>query len=272
MLNEDFWSDPDFDHLTAESKFALAMLCTIPKNGLVGVFKINSRVVGAGIGWTIEQMTNILKHLQEVGEVEVEGNWVWIKCWWYHNSLKLAFTGNVLKPSKAEVLSLPDALREKVVKWLHEKDTDGVLKGLFSPLEASSSTTTDTSISTDTTTSTHTDDSNNSAFGSGSGSVSIKIPTNLKIFKEQIINLTDCLPIDLAQDVVDELAANMDDLSVKSPIGWLSQVVKKAKNGEFSSSKSLIKKNKSGVLNVHQRSHATKIAQFESALKAGKMT
>ncbi|MEQ1668533.1 MAG: hypothetical protein ABL868_08780 [Sulfuriferula sp.] len=72
-----------------------------------------------------------------------------------------------------------------------------------------------------------------------SGGFLVQVPGNLQQFSAQIIKLTSCLQTDLAQDVIDEFAASMADSSIKSPIGWLDRVVKKAKAGEFLPSKSL---------------------------------
>lgn len=96
----------------------------------------------------------------------------------------------------------------------------------------------DTNINTITSKTTKTTTTNTASLVDGS-SVSIEIPSNLQNYAEQIVNLTSCLESALAQKVIDELSAGMADSSIKSPMGWLSNVVKKAQAGEFIESKSI---------------------------------
>jgi hypothetical protein len=269
VINDSFWRDPDFDNLTAESKFALHMLCTIPESNVIGVYRANWRVVGAYIGWTLEQMTNVLKTLEEADAIEqAPGGWVWIKCWWLHNNFKSAFAGNVRKPALKDIDQVPDLIKQKVINWLVFHDEDGVLEAPAKPLGrglagAPPNTTCNTTyINTTTITEEQ----------SSYSSVSIKIPTNLQNLSEQIIKLTSCLQTHLAQNVIDEFAANMTDSSLKNPLGWLSMVVKKAQNGEFVPSKSLIAKQKNerkeGLTDAQKASEKS-ISEFENALKNG---
>jgi hypothetical protein len=122
----------------------------------------------------------------------------------------------------------------------------------------------DTNINTTTSKTIKKTTTNNAAALVDSSSVSIEIPSNLKNYAEQIVALTSCLEAALAQKVIDELSAGMADSSIKSPIGWLSNVVKKAQAGEFVPSKSLVRmekiKNDNNVKNI--------IAEREAAAKA----
>jgi hypothetical protein len=247
MINDEFWGDPDFE-ISTESKMTLAMLLTIRETNIIGVYKANWKEVAARVGWTIEQIMIVLKTLEEAGQIEFFGNHVWVKSWWYHNSLAHALSPKMRGATEKEIGSLPAEYQKKVREWMKIKTDDTVLIPCEYSIDAVSPTTTDTTTDTDTdttttNTNTNTTDSNSDSTkiaNKGSSSCdSIQIPTNLLKFREQILIKVSCLEPFLGQKVIDELSAGLADSSIKSPIGWLSNVVKKAQAGEFVPSKSL---------------------------------
>jgi hypothetical protein len=257
MINDEFWGDPDFE-LSTESKMTLAMLLTIRETNIIGVYKANWKEVAARVGWTIEQIMIVLKTLEEAGQIEFFGNHVWVKSWWYHNSLAHAVSPKMRGATEKEIGTLPAEFQKKVREWMKIKTDDTVSIPCEYSIDTVSPTTTDTDTDTDTDTTTNTTDSNSDSAkiaNKGSSSCdSIQIPTNLLKFREQILIKVACLEPGLGQKVIDELSAGLADSSIKSPIGWLDRVVKKAQAGDFAPSKSLVLsekiKNDNNVKNI----------------------
>lgn len=161
MINDSFYDDPDLAEYTVETRFALLMFLTCPASNIIGVYRVNWRSLGAGVGWTKEQSLNAAKLIQELGGIEIEenGDWVWVKEWWKHNSLKGALTGKVSKRAAQELAMVPDFWKQRVIEWINSNDTEGACKPLISPLQGSGGnhTTNPIPISIPTPTDTDTD-------------------------------------------------------------------------------------------------------------------
>ncbi len=134
-ISDNFWEDPAHASLTTEEKFTLAFLLTNSKTSTTGLYRVVWRVLGAGLGWTQEQMVAAIANLDKKQEVvfDEKSGWLWILCWWRHNSLRGAFTGNLKKNAIKEISQVPDSLKENVWQWLSDNDEDGALEGLRSP-------------------------------------------------------------------------------------------------------------------------------------------
>lgn len=230
-ISDEFWSDPDLDSYTAEDRLALLLLLTCKSSSITGIYRLNWKVVGAGIGWTKEQILNSCKHLQELGGIEFDeaSGWVWVKEWWKHNSLAGAFTGKLSAVASREISQAPDWWKRRVFDWLNLWDREGkVFSQLASngssmpherPLNALSPNTT-------TTTGSNTDfkyiNNDNKA---QSGGCVLKFPKSLSPeFRNEIGEILIGNPF--AAEILDEMADKLEKGKIESPVGWLIGTLK----------------------------------------------
>lgn len=99
MVSDGFWDDPDLADITHEERCTLLLFLTCKQSNVIGVYRIIWRQVGAGAGWTQDQVLNAARNLKAKGCLDIDEStgWIWVKEWWKHNSLRGAFTGNVAK-------------------------------------------------------------------------------------------------------------------------------------------------------------------------------
>jgi Arc/MetJ-type ribon-helix-helix transcriptional regulator len=133
MVSDRFWRDADLASLTTEQRTALLLFLTAEESNIIGVYRVIWRAVGAGMGWTHDQVLNAARDLQAkdcVAIDEVTG-WIWVKEWWKHNSLRGAFTGNVAKPARIELSQVPEFWKKAILLWITENDKEGACKPLL---------------------------------------------------------------------------------------------------------------------------------------------
>lgn len=137
MISDGFWKDPNLASLTTEQRTALVLFLTSEESNVIGIYRVIWRAVGAGMGWTHDQIVNAARDLQLKGCVVIheETGWIWVKEWWKHNSLRGAFTGNVAKKAEQELKQVPEFWKQSVMDWLAENDYEGTCKALISPLQ-----------------------------------------------------------------------------------------------------------------------------------------
>lgn len=140
MINDDFWDDPDLASLTHEERCTLLLFLTSKQSNVIGVYRVMWRQIGAGAGWTQDQILNAAKNLQEKNlvQIEEETGWVWVKEWWKHNSIKGAFAGKVATKARLEFAQCPDFWREEIRNWIDLHDVDQVSKPLLCSLDGAS--------------------------------------------------------------------------------------------------------------------------------------
>lgn len=139
MVSDGFWKDADLASLTTEQRTALLLFLTASESNILGVYRVIWRAVGAGMGWTHDQVLNAAKDLQAKDCVAIDEatGWVWVKEWWKHNSLRGAFTGNVAKPARIELSQVPEFWKKDVLLWIAKNDHEGACKALLRDLEGS---------------------------------------------------------------------------------------------------------------------------------------
>lgn len=137
MMSDGFWKDPNLSNLTTEQRTALVLFLTCEESNVIGIYRVIWRAVGAGMGWTHDQIINAARDLQHKDCVAIheETGWIWVKEWWKHNSLRGAFTGNVAKKAAQELGQVPEFWKQSVLDWLAENDYEGACKSLISPLQ-----------------------------------------------------------------------------------------------------------------------------------------
>lgn len=135
MVDDGFWDDPELSELTLEQRTALLLFLTCPQSNVIGVFRVIWRQIGAGAGWTQDQLLNAARDLQKKGCIEIDEAtaWVWVKEWWKHNNIRAAFVGNVSKKAIEEFAKVPEFWRVPVEKWLVDNGREAPSKSLPSP-------------------------------------------------------------------------------------------------------------------------------------------
>lgn len=139
MVSDRFWKDADLASLTTEQRTALLLFLTAEESNIIGVYRVIWRAVGAGMGWTHDQVLNAARDLQAKNCVAIDEatGWIWVKEWWKHNSLRGAFTGNVAKPARIELSQVPEFWKKAILLWITENDHEGACKPLLRDLEGS---------------------------------------------------------------------------------------------------------------------------------------
>lgn len=256
MVDDGFWGDPDLADLTIDERCTLLLFLTCPQSNVIGVYRLIWRQVGAGSGWTHDQILNASKNLKSKGCIDLEesSGWVWVKEWWKHNSIKGAFTGNVAKKARQELLQVPDPWKNGILSWIENNDFEGACKPLVSSLRGAGGNSTTNSISIPTTT-TSTDSNEDlveavltdttpvpEASSGSSALETLVIEPVLSALEPQLINVLAEFNISdpaLAQDLVDELAGRIeagqqgDKHKVGSPLDLLRTYVSRNQEGRF---------------------------------------
>lgn len=142
MISDRFWTDPKHSHYTTENLFTNVLFLTNSYSNIIGVYQVQWRSLGAGIGWTETQMLSAACDLEAKGGLTIDQatGWVWVANWWDHNSLSGAFKGKVGPKARAELSQVPEQWRTAIHRWLANCDTERVLQLSGSPLDAPSNT------------------------------------------------------------------------------------------------------------------------------------
>lgn len=147
MVDDGFWDDPELSEITLEQRTALLLFLTCPQSNVIGVYRVIWRQVGAGAGWTQDQLLQVARDLQKKGVVAIEeaSGWLWVKVWWKHNSIRAAFVGNVQKKAKDELHKVPDYWTDQVMTWLIDNGYEAPPQPLPSPSQGAGGNLTPTS-------------------------------------------------------------------------------------------------------------------------------
>ncbi|MEZ0315916.1 MAG: hypothetical protein ACAH10_03405, partial [Methylophilaceae bacterium] len=86
MLKTGIWDDDVFvESHSIEDTYLLLYLLTCPDRHLSGITKLNPRLVTARTKWERNQVHIVLERLQQLGDVLVDGQFVWVKSHFDHN-------------------------------------------------------------------------------------------------------------------------------------------------------------------------------------------
>lgn len=113
-IDDGFWRDPQLADLTQEDKATLLYLLTSPDSNIVGAYRIVPRLAAAEMGWTAEQMTNVLRRLVDLDIVwfDAPTSAVWVRIWWRHNRIALAMSPKLRDRALAQIAELPPTWRQ----------------------------------------------------------------------------------------------------------------------------------------------------------------
>lgn len=231
MLDDSFWVDPDLDQYTSEDRLGLILLLTSQQSGIIGVYRVNWRSIGAGIGWTKEQVLNVCAHVHELGGIQfcAQTGWIWVKDWWKHNSLPGAFVGNVKKSAMQELDAVPEIWRNDVIAWLQKNDKEGALKGLLSPLAPPPSNTTGIGTFSDNTTT----ESHPVAFGQNGSCCGLIFDAEIHpSLQENMLKTLVGVDVQIAQLYLDTICEMGE--AVGNQLGFLTYLVKNPDKADVS--------------------------------------
>lgn len=81
MISDRFWTDPKHSHYTTENLFTNVLFLTNSYSNIIGVYQVQWRSLGAGIGWTETQMLSAASDLEAKGGLAIDQvtGWVWVK-------------------------------------------------------------------------------------------------------------------------------------------------------------------------------------------------
>lgn len=114
-----FWRSPAISECTQEDKATLLYLLTSPSSNVIGVYQIVMRVAAAEMGWTPDQLAQVLRRLQEAQLIRFDdkSSYVWVKIWWAHNSAKMAVGQKLRERTLVQISQIPP-------QWVEEYLTD----------------------------------------------------------------------------------------------------------------------------------------------------
>lgn len=86
MIRTGFWNTPRRDSQSLEDIVLQLYLLTGPERSPVGLIEINLMLAAARLKWDRLQVQTVMQRLEEQGEIVRHGNWLFVSCWWDHNS------------------------------------------------------------------------------------------------------------------------------------------------------------------------------------------
>lgn len=104
-----FWRSPAISECTQEDKATLLYLLTSPSSNVIGVYQIVMRVAAAEMGWTPDQLAQVLRRLHEAQLIRFDeaSSYVWVRIWWAHNSAKMAVGQKLRERTLVQMSQIP---------------------------------------------------------------------------------------------------------------------------------------------------------------------
>nr|WP_240988612.1 hypothetical protein [Cupriavidus taiwanensis] len=92
-------------------------LLTSPFSNIVGVYQIVPRIAAAEMGWTSEQLVQVLDRLADLNLIafDEKSGWVWVKIWWEHHSAKMATAPSLRASTCEQIKQIVPAWRDAYV-------------------------------------------------------------------------------------------------------------------------------------------------------------
>ncbi len=118
-ISDGFWRNPDIADLSHEDKGTLLYFLTSPSSNIIGCYRVVWMQAAAEMGWTKDQLMVVAKRLKARDLIDFnEAGWVWVKCWWEHNSCNGAFMGKLSANAKLQCTRVPPKWQPQVFEWL----------------------------------------------------------------------------------------------------------------------------------------------------------
>jgi hypothetical protein len=109
----EFWRAPRIADRTQEDKATLFYLLTSPYSNIIGIYPIVPRIAAAEMGWTADQLLEVVKRLGsfELVDYDEPSGFVWVRTWWDHNSAKMAVASTLREKTYSQIAAIPAAWR-----------------------------------------------------------------------------------------------------------------------------------------------------------------
>lgn len=125
MFKTGIWDDEDFvESHSIEDCYLLFYLLTNPDRHLSGIIKINLRIISARTKWDRNQIQIVLDRLQKLGDVQIDGGFVWVKSYFDHNHLPSV---THFKQIRERLSEISESLRRE---WLLDAKDRGITEDL----------------------------------------------------------------------------------------------------------------------------------------------
>lgn len=125
MFKTGIWDDEHFvESHSIEDFYLLFHLLTSPDRHLSGIIKINLRIISARTKWDRNQIQIVLDRLQKLGDVQVDGVFVWVKSYFDHNHLPSV---THFKQIRERLSEISESLRRE---WLLDAKDRGIAENL----------------------------------------------------------------------------------------------------------------------------------------------
>ncbi|MGE6497112.1 hypothetical protein ACQKFX_21375 [Cupriavidus metallidurans] len=257
---EHTWRSSKSAELTISERYGELYLLTTPFANTIGCFQIVPRIAAAEAGLSQEEFLNVLERLnsRRIASFFEEG-YVLVRSWFRHSSWESTLQGNVAKAALREISALPPAVcdqwcqaavevgvpEEIVRSFVPEvSPLEGACKDLTllsnAPAEPLAHNNHNENVTQQRTTNRTriTRDTRGGSRGIDSG---LAFEPAVLAHRELLGSLLSRLPLDAAQDIVDELAGVLEaaregkhpGITGRTPRGWIAAMASKWKTGDF---------------------------------------
>ncbi|MBK6907834.1 MAG: hypothetical protein IPH08_12480 [Rhodocyclaceae bacterium] len=107
---EQAWRSTRSTGLDSFERYVELYLLSSPFSNAIGCFRFVLRIAAAEIGMSCEDLFATLSRLEQKGIVLVQGDFVLVRTWFFHNFWDSTFAGNVAKAASREAAELPPAI------------------------------------------------------------------------------------------------------------------------------------------------------------------
>ncbi|RLJ64769.1 hypothetical protein [Sulfurisoma sediminicola] len=110
---EQAWRSTRSTGLDPFERYVELYLLSSPFSNAIGCFRFVLRIAAAEIGMSCEDLLATISRLEQKGIVLVQGDFVLVRTWFFHNFWDSTFVGNVAKAASREAAELPPAIHSQ---------------------------------------------------------------------------------------------------------------------------------------------------------------
>ncbi len=123
IVDSEFWCSNQLINLTTEDRMVLIYLLTSTFSNIIGVYELVPRVAAAQIGWTEEQLAQVLRRLIKCGLIDwdEQSGFVWVKIWWKHNVVRQISGPKLRARALEQIEAMPLRWRQDFLSDLQQK-------------------------------------------------------------------------------------------------------------------------------------------------------
>jgi hypothetical protein len=227
----EFWRAPRIADRTQEDKATLFYLLTSPYSNIIGIYPIVPRIAAAEMGWTADQLLEVVKRLGsfELVDYDEPSGFVWVRTWWDHNSAKMAVASTLREKTYSQIAAIPaawraDFLADFLMRLPKVENTSTAAKDDLRNIVARDMASRGYTVpipyqqAIDSPAANTTDNANSNFNNYNGENDQLEYPVLDKSSQEQLAKIIGRLPYGMRQDVLDEIAAKMSAGTLRSPV------------------------------------------------------